>query len=127
MESIIKFKSKQVRGAGRGHRIGFPTINLIVPENLEMDDGIYAVRVKILSTNYIGALHYGPIPTFDEVNKTMEVYLLDVDDASIPDVADNEVEIEVVKFLRKIKKFEGIIDLAKQIELDVNNTRLAVL
>lgn len=127
MESIIKFKSKQVRGAGRGHRIGFPTINLFVPGDFDMEDGIYAVRVKILNSNYIGALHYGPIPTFDEVNKTTEVYLLDVDDASIPNVADNEVEIEVVKFLRKIKKFEGITDLAKQIKLDVHNTRLAVL
>lgn len=123
MELKIKLKSKQIRGAGRGQRIGFPTINLMVPNNIEMDDGIYAVRVLINDKKYMGALHYGPIPTFDEKGKTMEVYLLDVNNKNSPKVGDNDVEVEIVKFLRKIKKFKGISDLTEQIEKDVSDTR----
>ena len=69
--------SRQVKGKGRGKVIGFPTINLDIPSGLSLEDGIYAAWVTIGDRRYKGALHFGPIPTFDETTKSLEVFLLD--------------------------------------------------
>jgi riboflavin kinase/FMN adenylyltransferase len=117
------FQSKQIRGEGRGHQVGFPTINLIIPDNLLLDEGIYASWITIDHKVYKGALHYGAIPTFDQSKKTMEVYLLDVTDENVPDTEDVLIEIDIVERLRGVRKFDGVESLAFQIDLDVKNVR----
>lgn len=113
------FQSKQIRGEGRGHKIGFPTINLIVPNDLVLDQGIYACWVVIEDITYKGALHYGVIPTFNQKEKTMEVHLLDITDQNVPKTENLNIEIDIVEKLRDIKKFESAEELAMQIDLDV--------
>lgn len=117
------FQSKQIKGEGRGHGIGFPTINLAVPLGIDLEEGIYAVWVGINEDTYKGALHYGLIPTFDQNEKTLEVYLLDIADATVPDTTDALIEIDVVKRLREVRKFENASDLAIQIGDDVEKIR----
>ena len=116
--------SRQIKGEGRGHKIGFPTINLSVAPDLVLEDGIYAVWVVVNDITYKGALHYGPIPTFGQKEKTMEVYLLDVIDDNAPDTEDVDIEVDVVSRLRDVYKFIGAEELALQIDLDVKNVRL---
>lgn len=113
------FQSKQVRGKGRGVTLGFPTINLEIPSDLILDDGIYAAWVVIGNKTYKGALHYGPVPTFGEHDKTIEVYLLDVTDENVPDTKDAAIEIDTVERLRGVKEFAESDDLIAQIADDV--------
>ena len=113
------FHTKQVKGQGRGHAIGFPTINLIIPTNFEMDYGIYAVWVVINDITFKGALHYGPVPTFNQTTPSMEVYLLDVTDDTVPNTEDVEIEIDTVQYLRLVKTFDDVEDLMNQIAEDV--------
>jgi riboflavin kinase/FMN adenylyltransferase len=117
------FQSKQIRGEGRGHKVGFPTINLAVPSDLVLDDGIYAAWIVINDVTYKGALHYGPIPTFGQKDKTMEVYLLDVTDANAPETENVAIEVDIVSHIRDVWKFTGAEDLAVQIDKDVKNVR----
>lgn len=117
------FSSKQIKGEGRGHKIGFPTINLAVPSDLVLDDGIYAVWTVIDNKTYKGALHYGSIPTFNQKEKTLEVHLLDVNDDNIADTADAPIEIDVVSYLREVRKFTSVEDLTLQIDRDIKNVR----
>jgi len=100
------FSSRQIKGEGRGKKIGWPTINLIIPDDLVIDDGVYAAWVVIDHKTFKGALHYGPIPTFNEKEKTLEVYLLDVDDDNVPVILDKVIEVDVVLKLRDIKTFD---------------------
>jgi len=65
----MKFESTQTKGKGRGKLMGFPTINLKIPANFELEDGIYAAKVNIENKVFVGALHYGPVPTFNEEKK----------------------------------------------------------
>lgn len=116
--------SKQIRGQGRGHKVGFPTINLVVPENLHLDEGIYAVWVVIDDNNYKGALHYGAIPTFGLKDKTMEVHLIDVTDNNVPVTENKVIEIDVVERLRGVRKFDDTEALAIQIALDIKNINM---
>jgi len=43
----MKFKSRHIKGKGRGKKMGFPTINLKIPSNFKLEDGIYAAKVFI--------------------------------------------------------------------------------
>jgi riboflavin kinase/FMN adenylyltransferase len=117
------FQSQQIKGQGRGHQVGFPTINLVVSDDIVLDDGIYAVWVVIDNITYKGALHFGSIPTFNQNTKTMEVHLLDITDDNVPETQDKVIEIDVVSRLREVRKFPSVEDLALQIDLDVKNVR----
>lgn len=99
--------------------MGFPTINLKIPDNFVLKNGIYAVKVKIEKKVFKGALHYGPVPTFGELQKSLEVYLIDVTNNDIEDLEGKLIRVEVIKFLRDVIKFKLVEDLVKQIEKDV--------
>lgn len=113
------FISKKIKGKGRGKKMGFPTINLAIPRSLSIDDGIYAVRVKINTHSYNGALHFGEIPTFREKKKSLEVYLLDVKSLPNSKVAGKNIEVEIVRRIRPVMNFATSVLLADQIALDV--------
>ena len=118
----MKFKSSQVKGKGRGKLLGFPTINLEIPEDLELVDGIYAVRVYIDGSSFMGALHSGPIRTFNETEKTLEDFLINVDPKILPEQIP-DLEVEIIKYLRPIINFNNQEELAKQISKDVEETK----
>ncbi len=113
------FQSKQIKGNGRGHSVGFPTINLVVPEDLALEEGIYAVLVTIDGKTYNGALHYGSIPTFDLPEKTMEVHLIDMTDETVPSTDQTVIQIDMIKRIREVRKFEDAHALALQIARDI--------
>jgi riboflavin kinase/FMN adenylyltransferase len=115
--------SKQIKGKGRGHTIGFPTINLIVPEDFPIEEGIYASWITIDGIKYKGALHYGSIPTFDQPERTLEVYLLDIDDATVPETEGKEIGIDIAEKIRDVKKFDTADDLSLQIARDVDDVK----
>lgn len=117
------FQSKQIRGVGRGRKIGFPTINLDVPNSFDLDEGVYAAWVVVGDATYKGALHFGSIPTFNEKSKTLEVHLIDVTDDNVPETRGLFIEIDVVEKLRDIKNFETALDLAMAIAEDVKNVK----
>jgi len=119
----MKFKSKQVTGRGRGKLLGFPTINLEIPENFNLEDGIYAVKVFIQGIQFIGALHFGPIPTFNETTKTLEVFLIDINAESVPETENLDIEIETKELLRPVLNFKNQDELIKQISEDVLKTK----
>ena len=122
----MKFTSTQIKGKGRGKPMGFPTINLKIPDGFELKDGIYAAKVNIEKKVFKGALHYGPVPTFSEEEKSLEVYLIEVTNEDLinygfENLDGKLIKIEIIKYLRKIIKFKMVEELVKQIEEDVKN------
>ena len=119
----MQFVSYHITGKGRGKGIGFPTINLKIPETFELADGVYAVFVNIDQKIFKGAMHYGPIPVFNEENKSLEIYLLDIDNKSFPEIDDRKIEVDVKQFIREIRNFSSPAELSQQIAKDVDNIR----
>jgi riboflavin kinase/FMN adenylyltransferase len=103
--------------------MGFPTINLKIPDNFELKNGIYAVKVIIEKKVFKGALHYGPVPTFGELQKSLEVYLIETAGEEIVELDEKIIKIEIIKFLRDVIKFRLVEDLVKQIKEDVINIK----
>lgn len=122
----IRLITKKVKGKGRGKFLGYPTINMVIPKSLSTQDGIYASRVWIGEKEYKGALHYGPIPTFADDTKSLEVFLLDTKSKDIDSHLrgnSEKITVEFVKWLRPVLKFEGEKDLIDQIGKDVMDVR----
>jgi riboflavin kinase/FMN adenylyltransferase len=122
----MKFKTITVMGKGRGKDLGFPTINMqVTPEVLlGIKEGIYAARVMVAGAAYGGALFYGPIPVFDQKEKSLEVYL--IDSGYIYVGPGEEIEIELVKYIRPVQDFLGVELMQRQMEKDVAQAKEAL-
>jgi len=124
---FMQFESTHITGKGRGKPMGFPTINLKIPDDFGLKDGIYAAKVTIENKKFIGALHFGPVPTFAEQEKSLEVYLISAhDDLELENLDGKIIKIEIVKYLRGIIKFQSVTSLVKQIEEDVKQIKTLI-
>ena len=119
----MKFKSRHIKGKGRGKILGFPTINLEIPKRFSLAIGIWAVKVWIKDNKYIGALHFGSVPTFKEDELSLEVFLINTNNKNIPDLDFEDITIEPVKRIRDVELFSSSEKFIDQIKRDVENVK----
>lgn len=110
--SNFALKSAVVEGEKLGRNLGFPTANMVYPQDIvRIPYGVYAV--KVLDKPAI--LNWGVKPTVNGKNERLEVH--------IPDFEGNlynlPLEVEFIKKIRDEKKFANIDDLKHQIKKDV--------
>jgi riboflavin kinase/FMN adenylyltransferase len=120
------FTTHQIKGKGRGTLLGFPTINLAPFKGVTLKGGVYAARVSIDSRQYIGALHYGPIPTFGEKSVSLEVFLLDARSEDLKGMDLSKITIIPIKKIRDIKQFSTKNSLVNQIKKDTQIVRTTI-
>ncbi len=114
----MKYTASVIKGKGRGKGIGFPTFNLEIPPGFNLETGIYACWVWIENVQHKGAMHFGPIPTFNETAPSLEIFVLDFSpNPLIPLVTS--ITFSPVKFLRPIRSFNSPEALSQQITKDV--------
>jgi riboflavin kinase / FMN adenylyltransferase len=121
---MLKFstiKGIVVHGRKEGRKIGFPTANIQTKIDLkDIRQGVYASRVKVLGQWYISATSYGNAPVFDFWQVVLETHILDFD----IDIYDEEVELELIEFIRPVVKFDSLKSLIEQIEKDCERARV---
>jgi len=115
----ITFTTSHIKGKGRGKTIGYPTMNLAIPYGFSLPEGIYAVWVTINNKKFPGALHWGPIPTFHEKEKSLEVFVIDGKSMQFPESCTHTITIDIVKKIRAVKQFSSIDELTAQIARDI--------
>jgi riboflavin kinase/FMN adenylyltransferase len=119
----------QLRGivvAGRdrgGKLLGFPTANLKIEDELCPKTGIYAVTVETRRGLHLGVANIGYSPTFDDRQFTVEVHILDFNEA----IYGEKIRVNFVKRLRGEIKFASIEELKRQIERDIETARSILL
>jgi riboflavin kinase/FMN adenylyltransferase len=103
-------------GAGRGRRLGVPTINLagVSARKQLPPDGVYAVRVEWRGGRAGGMMNQGPRPTFGENERTLEAHLFGVD----ADLYGEWVRLEWVARLREVRQFASPAELMRQLDRD---------
>lgn len=119
----MNYRTKQIRGKGRGKLLGYPTINFEIPFQFNEKEGIYAGLVWIEKQRFKGAFHYGPVPTFNENEKSLEVFLIDVSEKDLEYFKTDSIKIELVRKIRDIKKFSNSHELSSQISRDVQEVK----
>lgn len=113
------FIANIIQGAGRGRKIGAPTINIRledIPSSIE--EGIYAGWINIDETWCPAAIHYGPRPVFKD-SRAFEVHVLD----RTIDTPPSSATIALVQRLRDVQDFPSTEALMAQIHDDIGQTR----
>jgi riboflavin kinase/FMN adenylyltransferase len=110
-----------VKGDGIGKKELVPTINMVPPTEPKITTGVYAARVQLVRDGpwYVGALHYGPRPTYGKDQISLEVYLIGVKPQDLPIFSKVET-LHIVRRVREIIHFKNSADLRAQIKLDVS-------
>jgi riboflavin kinase/FMN adenylyltransferase len=112
-----------VRGDGRGHDLGYPTANLSTPRFAAVPaDGVYVgwfTRSSDPGRRLRAAISVGTNPTFSGRERTVEAFVLDVDE----DFYGQHVALDFVTRLRDQVRFTRSEDLVTQIDDDVARTR----
>ena len=110
-----------MHGKALGRTIGLPTVNQNFPAgHLIPAHGIYATRVRIGETTYIGVTNVGSRPTVqdgDHVN--CETHILDFNGSLYGKV----ISVEFYRKLRDEKKFDGLPALMEAIRTDAEAAR----
>ena len=122
----MQYKSYTIVGHGRGKSLGFPTLNLELKGDIafSLPDGIYAAWAWVHDNKYPAALYIGPVPVFDQREKSLELYLLDVFNIYVGPGED--VAFEPVKHIRGVQNVSSPELLVLQMEKDVEAVRKAL-
>lgn len=113
------------RGEGRGRQLGYPTANLALVDarKLVPKRGVYATRITLPDGEQrTGMMNIGRRPTFDEMDVTVEVHLLDFDG----DLYGERLSVQFLQRLRDEQKFESAEALAVQLSEDEQHCRRIV-
>jgi len=134
------FLGKTIKGDGRGRELGFPTINISLSheENaseLYENSGVFIVELNLITTDnfrFIGLLHLGSRPTFNEKEFRIEIFVLEKLSARITKFSKNkilsalqnvqeksEISFLIKKKIREVVRFTSAEKLVEQINKDV--------
>lgn len=121
----MTYNAQVIPGRGEGRKLGFPTLNLEIPDGFTAKQGIYAGWVWFGRENgerMPAAIHYGPVPVFGVEKISLEAHIIDRD---IP-LPPRELSLELVKYLRPVRGFEAPQGLVDQMREDVSQARSAL-
>ena len=104
-------------GDKRGRSIGFPTLNLRVPQHVALRRGVYAVKVFGLGDTALnGVANLGARPTVHGLEDRLEVHLFDFNQQ----VYGQTVCVQPMTFIRDERKFASFAELKAQIAQDAS-------
>lgn len=102
-------------GAGRGHRLGFPTANLRVPEKLLPKDGVYSATARYDGRDYAALVSIGTNPQFGGRERTIEAWLRDFGLT----IYGRELVVRDLRYLREQRLFADVGELVRQMHSDL--------
>ena len=116
-----ELSGKVVKGLKMGSKLGFPTANLKLNYELYLPKfGVYGISCKVDNKSYEGILNIGITPTVtDKKNIKVEVHIFDFN----KNIYDENLEVQINKFIREEIKFNSTVDLVKQINIDISTVK----
>ena len=113
-----------VRGEARGRLLGYPTLNVALPDPRKLlpPEGVYAVRVQTPSGEFGGMLNLGGRPTFGDERLSLEAHLFD----AAGDWYGAPVRVDFVARLRPVQRFASADALVARLRQDEAEARAAL-
>lgn len=109
------------KGQQLGRTLGYPTANMVLPEDFGLKTGIYAVRFRDGKGKlFNGVASFGKRPTVEDDGKPiLETYVFDFDG----DLYGQLCDVHLFAYLRGEEKFDGLDALVTQMKLDEEEAR----
>ena len=102
------------RGRKLGRTIGFPTVNVALPSEVAVADGVYRSQVRVGEASYPAMSNVGCNPSVGGNERRVESHLLGFEG----DLYDREIEITLLERLRDERHFSDLEELREQLERD---------
>ena len=109
-----------VTGRRLGHKLGFPTANIELPEGVIVPrHGVYACRAYVGQKGYMAVCNVGSRPTVQGHQVRTETWILDFSG----DLYGQAVTLEFLWFIRPERRFESVDVLKEAVLHDAEMTR----
>lgn len=109
-------------GDARGRTIGVPTANMTPTVDFVPRRGVYITQTHYKGKTYQSITNIGINPTFhSEIEPSIktETHLFDFNE----DIYGQEIQVDLLQFLRDERKFSGIQELLTQIHADIHQAK----
>ncbi|MCT4544173.1 MAG: bifunctional riboflavin kinase/FAD synthetase [Vallitalea sp.] len=116
----FSISGKVVEGKKNGRKFGFPTAN-IIPHRYKLlpPNGVYYSMIHVNNKRYNSITNIGINPTLNGKQKVVETHILDFDG----DIYGEDVVVEIVRFIRREKKFGSISELKEEVNANIKFVR----
>ncbi len=108
-----------VGGNRLGRRLGFPTANIAIGDDLDIENGVYASRVVVEGEEYRAMTNIGVRPSVDGTKRLLETHLFGFRGL----LYGLKLRVELYEKIRDEKKFASVEELRQQIEKDSNKIK----
>ena len=114
---VYGFDAYIVHGAGRGHKLNFPTANFVPKDERQLipKSGVYFARGIFNMDVFYGMCNIGYRPTFDEKEFVMEIHFFD---DLVRDIYGELIEVQFLERIRDEIKFSSKDELISQLHKD---------
>jgi riboflavin kinase/FMN adenylyltransferase len=116
----FSISGRVANGDQLGRTIGFPTANISIKRKLSPVLGVYSVLIEHNSKMYAGVCNVGKRPTLGGTKTLLEVFIFDFNQ----EIYGDPVKVVFKQKCRDEIKFSSIEELKKQIQKDVEKSRL---
>ena len=120
LERDYSFTADVIHGDERGRKLGFPTANQDLSENVcILKHGVYASYVHIENGLYPSVTNIGIRPTVDGTKPVSETHVFGYDG----ELYEKSLQVFFIKRIRDEQKFASLDELSKAIERDTKEAK----
>ena len=113
---------KVIQGKKYGRRIGFPTANIKIFNQIKPLFGVYSVKIVFNKKTYKGIANFGVRPTFGSSSPVLEVNVF----GKNHNFYNKNIKVLFIDFIRKEKKFKNSSMLVNQIKKDIKVAKISL-
>ncbi|MEY3811553.1 MAG: hypothetical protein RIT11_635, partial [Pseudomonadota bacterium] len=111
-----------IKGKKFGRKIGFPTANIKIFNQIKPSFGVYSVKIIFNKKTYKGIANFGVRPTFGNSRPILEVNFF----GKNHNFYNKNIKVLFIDFIRKEKKFKNSTMLVRQIKKDIKVAKISL-
>ena len=108
-----------IGGNRLGRKLGFPTANIALEDDLAIENGVYSSRVFVEGEEYVAMTNVGVRPSVDGTRRLLETHLFGFKGL----LYGLKLRVELIDKIRDEQKFASVEALRAQIEKDSNKIK----
>ena len=108
-----------IGGNRLGRKLGFPTANIAIDDNLAVENGVYCSKVLVEGVEYVAMTNVGVRPSVDGTKRLLETHLFGFEGL----LYGLKLRVELYDKIRDEKRFSSVDELREQITKDSNQIK----